>query len=363
MIDSVKRLLDIYEPYQHIHTQKKILYSLVGVGCGPLYSPCNRVLINWFPLEHYSKILGLFNSTAGCGLLLAQTPLTLLSQAIGWRWCFFLIAIISVLLATTYLIFVKGNPVSNGYPAVNDSLIKDSKSTSTKEKMHQILNNMTTIISNPNFWLLGFFVFFENGAFYNVTGIWGGPYLKEMHGYDSVKASNALLGLSVGFCFGSLLNPYLPYLPCNAKKETLLIGTAVAIGCCIPLGFFTKSLTYVVVILLLTVHAILTAGLGTVTFPFALDFFHPSVGASFAGCLNFFAFFSLIVCMPVTAKVLDCFGTLPNDPDLHSPDGFKFGIWVFSMCRLALGSIFLLFVKNRKDDQIIDNISNYHSVD
>lgn len=141
---------------------------LVGVGCGPLYSPCNRVLINWFPLEHYSKILGLFNFTAGCGLLLAQTPLTLLSQAIGWRWCFFLIAIISVLLATTYLIFVKGNPVSDGYPAVNDSLIKDSKSTSTKEKMHQLLNNMTTIISNPTFWLLGFFVFFLKTALFTM---------------------------------------------------------------------------------------------------------------------------------------------------------------------------------------------------
>lgn len=140
---------------------------------------------------------------------------------------------------------------------------------------------------------------------------------------------------------------------------TLLIGTDVAIGCCIPLGFFTKSLIYAVVILLLTVYAILTAGLGTATFPFALDFFHPSV----AGCLNFFAFFSLIVYMPVTAKVLDCFGKLPDDPDLHNPDGFKFGIWVFSMCGLALGSIFLLFVKNRKNDQIIGNISNYHSVD
>lgn len=68
---------------------------IVGMGCGPIYTPCNRIILNWFPLEHYSKILGLFIALAGCGGILAQTPLTLMSNLIGWCWCFHIIAIVS----------------------------------------------------------------------------------------------------------------------------------------------------------------------------------------------------------------------------------------------------------------------------
>lgn len=47
---------------------------IVGAGCSLMFCPCNTILINWFPLKHYSKILGLFVFIAGCGNLLAQTP-------------------------------------------------------------------------------------------------------------------------------------------------------------------------------------------------------------------------------------------------------------------------------------------------
>lgn len=335
---------------------------IVGAGCSLMFCPCNTILINWFPLQHYSKILGLFIFIAGCGNLLAQTPLTLLAKLIGWRWCFFSISIFATINSLIIFIFVRGSPIVHGYPAVNESLTKTVNTLTFSEKFRKLLKNLQTVSSNPSLWFMGFFVFFGNGACYNVAGIWGGPYLKEVFGYDSVKASNALLGLSIGGCVGSLIDPYLSlFLCCKSKKLTSFLGTIVAILCCIPLGFYHEKLNYGFVIALFALFAMTTTGLAAVNYPLCIQNFHPSMGATVTGCLNCFAFVSLIVFMPVTGKILDHFGTKSNGSGFHNPDGFKYGLWLFNICDLILGGIMLLFVKSKKNKG--DDSKNYETVE
>lgn len=321
---------------------------IVGTGSGLVYSPCNRILLNWFPLKHYSKILGVFLFIAGLGNFLAQTPLTLLAGIIGWRNCFLSISLFASLLSILMFIFVRGNPVVYGYPPVNESLSMNSGELPIRVKISHLMKNLKTIITNSNFWLIAFFIFFVNGAYYNITGIWGGPYLKENLGYDPIKASNALLGLSIGAIFGSLLNPYIQEFICKSKKRAIFLETMLAILCCIPLGFFPEKLNFVAVLFLLTIFAITTSGIGSVTYSYGVEFFHPSSGASVNGCLNCFAFLSLIIFMPLTGQILEHFGTLPSNPDIHHPDGFKYGLWLFNICGLSIASLLLLFIKKPK---------------
>ena len=151
---------------------------MVGFGCSFVPSCCFRTILNWFPLEQYSKILGIFLFFGGIGGILAQTPFTLLSGIIGWRWCFYSISIISVLLSMITIFFVRGNPIVHGYPAVNESLAKDANDSTIQQKIDMLLKNLKTIIMNSNFWITVVFVFCANGAYFNITGIWGGPYLK-----------------------------------------------------------------------------------------------------------------------------------------------------------------------------------------
>lgn len=317
---------------------------IVGVGCSLIYASCQRIIMNWFPLEYYSKMMGLFLFIAGCGNFLAQTPFTLLSELIGWRWCFYSIACFSVFLSLIIIFFIRGNPISHGYPPVNESLSKNIAELSVREKIKHLLNNLKTIIINPSYWIFSIFVFFTNGSFYNITGIWGGPYFKEVLGYNSVKASNALLGLSIGSILGPVINSYIPEVFCHHRKLVICIETVIAIICCIPFAFFPEKLNFGAVISLLVLFS-LTIHTGTISIPYCLEFFHPSAGSSVIGCLNCFAFISLIVLMPLTGKILQHFGTLPEKPDLHNPDGFKFGLWIFNICGLGIGLILILFVR------------------
>lgn len=336
---------------------------IVGMGCGPIYTPCNRIILNWFPLEHYSKILGLFIALAGCGGILAQTPLTLMSNLIGWRWCFHIIAIVSAFFSLLILFFVRGNPVVYGYPAVNESLSSNANDASLQQKYSKLMQNLKTIITNSNFWIGAIFVFFSNGSFYNVTGIWGGPYLKDMLGYDSIKASNALLGLSIGANVGSLINPFISDIICRSKKLTIILLSIIAIICCIPLAFYTSKLSFAIVIILFAVFAMSTNGVISTMFPMCVELFHPAAGSSVGGCLNCFAFLSLIIFMPLTGQILDHFGTLPDNPNVHNPDGFKYGLWVFNICGLSIGVIILLFFRKlQKVELSVETLTTYDPV-
>lgn len=333
---------------------------IVGFGCSFVPSCSIRMILNWFPLEHYSKILGIFLFFGGLGGILAQTPFTLLSGIIGWRWCFFSIAIISILFSIITVFFVRGNPIAHGYPAVNESLAKNASDSSVSEKINTLLKNIKTIISNSNFWFTAIFVFCANGAFFNITGIWGGPYLKEMLGYDSIKASNALLGLSLGGLLGSLINPYLVDSFRLPRKWVIISATIIAIICCIPLGFFTEKLSFTLVISLFFVFSLMTNGFAAVLSPMILGLFHPSAGSSVGGCLNCFGFISLIIFMPLTGKLLDHFGTYPDNPNIHNPEGFKYGLWTFNICVLSFGTFFLMFFRNKKKEEVpLSSIENY----
>ncbi|OHS95942.1 transporter [Tritrichomonas foetus] len=319
---------------------------LVGIGSAPVYCPCSRIVMNWFPLESYGRWLGVFVFTAGCGSLFAQTPLTLLAAAIGWRWCFYFVAILTFCVGLVILLFVRGNPVVLGYHVVNPSLSKDVGEYNLSEKLHHLLKNLKSVVSNGSFWCLALYVFFSNGAYYNVTGIWGGPYLKEILGYDPITSSNALLALSLGASFGSLLLPVLADI-IKIKKWSIVWGTLLSACSCIPFIVCPTKLNFAMVASLFACLAILTTGFATVAYPMLTEYFHPEAGATATGCINCFAFLSLVVFMPLTGLVLDHFGNIP-DTDLHDPDGFKYGLWVFNFGALLVSFIFTIFAKDPK---------------
>lgn len=184
-----------------------------------------------------------------------------------------------------------------------------------------------------------------------------------MLGYDSIKASNALLGLSVGGLSGSLINPYLTDSLKLPRKWVIITSTIIATLCCIPLGFFTERLNFLLLIILFFIFSLTTNGFAAVVSPMVVQLFHPSAGSSVGGSLNCFGFLSLIIFMPLTGKILDHFGTLPDNPNIHNPDGFKYGLWAFNICSLSFGTFFLLFFNNKKKKEVpLDSIENYDPV-
>lgn len=91
-----------------------------------------------------------------------------------------------------------------------------------------------------------------------------------------------------------------------------------------------------------------------VLYPMVLELFHPSAGSPISGSLNCFGFISLIIFMPLTGKVLQIFGTLPENPKIHNPYGFS--IFVHSHLELC----FFSFLKiKKKVENTFNSVENY----
>lgn len=359
---------------------------IVGVGSALVYCPANRIQMNWFPLKDYAKVSGVFLFVAGCGALFAQAPLAILANAIGWRWCFHIIAITAVVLAILTLIFVRGNPVSYGYKPVNDLLADDPSRWTFSQKWHKLVSNFKSVLSFPSFWFIGFFAFFSNGIFYNVSGSWGCTYLMDVFGYSKVKSSYLLLALSIGTNVGSLFLPYVHDLM-RSKKLNCIICTIIGIICCLPFIFLSPqiydqkhqnyfelnnysniynqtnlyhlsltngsskkhSLEVWSILFLFFVLSVTTAALWVSYYPMLTEYYHPESAATAAGWLNGFCFFSSPAFMPFTGMILKHYGFVEGSTTRYKAIGYIYGLWVFSAACLALSLVFIILAKDPKN--------------
>lgn len=342
---------------------------LVGVGSGSVYCSANRTTMNWFKLEHYSKVAGLYQFIAGMGTFLAQAPLALLCQKIGWRWCFFIMSLSSCMCGVLTLLFVRGNPVSFGYRPVNRLLSKDPSSTTTTEKVHKMISIFKTVLSHPSFWLVAAYAFFSGGALGSLTGSWGCRYLMDVFGFSKIKAGSALMFLTIGSSVGSFILPFLADIFPSKKWATICL-TIVSMSLFIPFIIWSNDnnkpksssellnsiselssshpkLQFWSISLLFFLFS-MTSYTWVLFYPMCTEYFHPDSAATVGGWLNGFSFISSTVFMPFAGIVLDHFGYISEGTDIFQSVGYIYGIWVIGLASNTLSLLFFVFAKDPK---------------
>lgn len=318
---------------------------LVGIGSAPIYVPSCRAIANWFPLEQYSRAVGVFCAFAGCGGLIAQGPFSKIIDVLDWRWCFYLVAILGLVMALVVLIFIRGNPVSFGYEAVNLETSVDTSTYSFKEKMIHLGRNFITVTKNYSFWLVGIYNFGINGAFFDINGMWGGPYLQDVYGYSAVKMGNVMMAISIGNVVGPVIIPFFAEL-FNTKKWFIFWSSVVANLCLLPFIFFVDSLPLGAIILLFFTYAVFSNSLTNVAFPMCREYFHASVSGTAVGCCNLTAYISTVILQNCTGKLLKDHFKKPDNT--YTAEGYKYALWVLSLAFSVFGNIIIAFAKDTK---------------
>lgn len=319
---------------------------LVGIGSAPIYVPACRTIANWFPLTQYSRMVGLFCAFAGCGGLIAQGPFSLLASIIGWRWCFFIISITGFVLSIIVLIFVRGNPVALGYEAVNLETSVDTSMLNVREKMIQLCRNFVTVIKNPSFWFIGLYNLFVNGVFFNVNGMWGGPYLRNVYGYSLVQMGNIMMAISIGNVIGPFVIPWVAEL-FNTRKWFVFWSTVIAFLSFVPFFFWVDSIPTIFIIILFFIYAVFSNSITNVAYPMCREYFHASVSGTAVGCVNLTAYISTIIYQTGTGILLDMkYKSSTGEENMYTADGYKYVLWLPSLISTFLGGIMIAIAKD-----------------
>ncbi|MFL6817998.1 MAG: MFS transporter [Bradyrhizobium sp.] len=165
---------------------------LMGAGFGVMLIGTMVVISRWFPPDRFSTFTAMVMSIGLLGNLGATTPLAWASEAIGWRSVFGVAVLFTALAAITVWLVVRDAPPGHPFLA------------RTPEPAGEMLKGLFEVLHNPRLKLILPLNFCNYACTFTVQGLWGGPFLREVHGLSAIEAGNVLLLSVITYQMGML---------------------------------------------------------------------------------------------------------------------------------------------------------------
>ena len=165
---------------------------MMGAGFGVMLIGTMVVISRWFPPDRFSTLAAMVMSIGLLGNLAATTPLAWASQAIGWRAVFGVAVVFTALAAVAVWRVVRDAPPGHPFLA------------RTPEPPRQMLQGLLEVLRNPRLRPILALNFCNYACTFTVQGLWGGPFLREVHGLSPIEAGNVLLVAVVAYQVGML---------------------------------------------------------------------------------------------------------------------------------------------------------------
>ena len=223
---------------------------LMGAGFGVMLIGSMVVISRWFPPDRFSTMAAMVLSIGLIGNLLATTPLAWGTELIGWRGVFGLVVAFSALAAIGVWLVVRDAPP--GHPFL----------VRKPETPAELLRGLGEVLRNPRLPFILVLNFCNYACSFTVQGLWGGPFLREVHGLTRIEAGNVLLGAVIAYQCGMLTFGPLDRL-LDTRKWIAVTGTSViatllatlalwgqpplwlAVAAIVVMGFFSASSTMI----------------------------------------------------------------------------------------------------------------------
>lgn len=167
---------------------------LTGIGGTFCLLSAVRLASRWFPPRRMALVIGLIVTMAMTGGVIAQTPLTWLTEQIGWRHTLLVDGCLGIFFIFIILLFVRDYPL--GYQ------LEQEKHTSFLSELG-FWNSLRLTLKNTQNWLGGAFTSLLNLPIFLLGGIWGSMYLVQVHGLTRIDASYVTTMIFVGTIIGA----------------------------------------------------------------------------------------------------------------------------------------------------------------
>ena len=321
---------------------------LVGLGCGPTYVPIVRVLTNWFKHEQLATMLGVLLAIGGLGSLFAQGPLAAFSDAYGWENAFFGIAGIGLLFSLLCFFFVRGSPEAFNFIPPNKELSHTPTDSTISQKMDLLWTNFKQVISLGQFWIVVAYNIFSSGPYFDIGGLWAGPYLRDVHGYSTQESGNLLIATSIGMICGSLVVPsFSTWI--RSRKWVLFGASVISFFTVLSFTIWGSKISRTMIFVFFLLIGAFTNSMTSVAYPMIREFYHPSVAATSVGCANIFTFLSSAFFQTFTSSIIPTFGTQgvsSFSTVKYTEKGYHIILWLFCTISLFISLIVIMFSKD-----------------
>ena len=222
-------------------------HFIIGLGNAFCFLCCILLAARWFPPHRMALIVGLIITIAMLGGAVAQSPLAILAQHIGWRNTMWVNAGLGILILLAVISFVKDYPPEHANQHANQK---------SQLKAMGFWQSIQISLKNTQNWYSGIYTCLMNLPIILLGGLWGNMYLAQVDQLSSTKASTVPMMIFFGTMIGSPLAGFISdHL--KQRKLPMIVGSILALLIILAI-IYIKPLNYVELL-------ILFLGLGIVT--------------------------------------------------------------------------------------------------
>jgi len=235
---------------------------LVGLGCSASFMSAVYLCSRWFGVHRFTLILSWVFAMSNFGTLAASTPLAWAAQTIGWRNAFDVLAAATAVVAALFWWLVRDDPPGQKSPA------------KPGETLTQVWRGLLEVWRTPGLGPVLALQVFAYAGMLTVLGVWGGPYLHDVHGLDGFARGNVLFAMGLAqiaglLAFGSLDRIF------GTRKKIVIAGAVGSIAVFGTLALLRSPPLWIAVALLMAIpflssYSIVIVAQGRALFPDAL---------------------------------------------------------------------------------------------
>jgi len=181
-----------------------LVWGLNGYFQSMGWSPSTKTIANWFPIKMRGKITGMFGSCYQFGNAASWALSGFVVGMFGWRFAFWIPAIVFIIIAIQWFINGRDAPEELGLPTVEDCHegIMEMKECQKDEHLG-FKYTIKTVLSNPRIWMVGFSLFGLNIIRYGFMN-WAPTYMFEVEKATISAAAYKALAIPLAGSLGAL---------------------------------------------------------------------------------------------------------------------------------------------------------------
>jgi MFS family permease len=166
--------------------------AVLGFGTAPFLVAPVALYARWFAPERFSTFAGIHLGLGSLGALIATAPLAFATASIGWRATFLGVAACAAVLGILVWLIVTDDP-----PGVT--------TTPRRETLREGIAGIWQVMRTPSIGRVFLVQLSSYPSYVLIAGLWGGPYLTHIYGYDLRGRGEVLFVAALAQVLGSFV--------------------------------------------------------------------------------------------------------------------------------------------------------------
>ena len=216
---------------------------LIGASVAVAFVANLKLASHWFDPRQYATASGMALLVGISGGVVAGVPLRLAVDGLGWRPVMLGAAVVTALLALVAWRWVRNDPADAGYVSHFHGQHHGERAS--------IWHELAEVLSRRDLWLLTLIPIGYSGGVLTFAGLWGVPWLRQVHGLDAKSAAMVTSVMLIAWAAGGpLLGSWSTRV--GRRKPLYLISGAIALAGWAAAIFLPLSLPLLVPVLAVT---------------------------------------------------------------------------------------------------------------